>query len=113
MDDDFNTRDALAVMFSLAREANRLMAEKKLSNEGVENILDIMEDFDSVFDILKRETAWDDELQSGLIELALQMREQARKKKDFEMADKIRDELNRLGIEIQDSADGPKWKIKQ
>jgi cysteinyl-tRNA synthetase len=113
MDDDFNTRDALAVMFSLAREANRLMAEKKLSNEGIENILDIMEDFDSVFDILKRETAWDDELQSGLIELALQMREQARKKKDFEMADKIRDELNRLGIEIQDSADGPKWKIKQ
>jgi len=29
------------------------------------------------------------------------------------MADKIRDELNRLGVEIQDSADGPKWKIKQ
>jgi cysteinyl-tRNA synthetase len=113
MDDDFNTRDALAVMFSLAREANRLMAEKSLSNEGIENILDVLEDFDSVFDILKRETVWDDELQSGLIELAVQMREQARKKKDYEMADKIRDELARLGIEIQDSADGPKWKIKQ
>lgn len=113
MDDDFNTRDALATMFSLAREANRLMAEKKLSNEGVENILDIMEDFDSIFDILRRESAWDDDLQTGLIELALQMREQARKKKDFEAADKIRDELKRLGVEIQDSTDGPKWKIKK
>jgi len=113
MDDDFNTRDALAVMFSLAREANRLTAEKRLSNEGIENILDVMEDFDSIFDILKRETAWDDELQSGLIDLALQMRENARKKKDFETADKIREELSRLGIEIQDSADGPKWKMKQ
>jgi cysteinyl-tRNA synthetase len=113
MDDDFNTRDALAVMFSLAREANRLISEKKLSNEGVENILDVMEDFDSIFDILKRNTAWSDDLQTGLIELHLQMREEARKKKDFATADTIRDELSKLGIEIQDSADGPKWKLKK
>jgi len=113
MDDDFNTRDALAVMFSLAREANRLISEKKLSNEGVENILDAMEDFDSIFDILKRETVWSDDLQTGLIELFLQMREEARKKKDFATADSIRDGLARLDIEIQDSADGPKWKIKK
>jgi cysteinyl-tRNA synthetase len=113
MDDDFNTRDALAVMFSLAREANRLMSEKKLSNEGVENILEAMEDFDSIFDILKREAAWSDDLQAGLIELFLKMREEARKKKDFATADSIRDGLARLDIEIQDSADGPKWKIKK
>jgi len=113
MDDDFNTREALAVMFSLAREANRLISEKKLSNEGVENILDVMEDFDSIFDVLKRDTAWRDDLQTGLIELHLQMREEARKKKDFATADTIRDELSKLGIEIQDSADGPKWKLKK
>jgi cysteinyl-tRNA synthetase len=112
MDDDFNTRDALAAMFSLAREANRLMAEKKLSNSGIENILDAMEDFDSIFDILKRETVWKDDLQVGLIELFLQVREEARKKKDFATADSIRDGLAKLNVEIQDSADGPKWKIK-
>jgi len=113
MDDDFNTRDALAVVFSLSREANRLMAEKKLSNEGVENILDVIEDFDSIFDILKRETDWGDDLQIGLIELFLQTREEARKRKDFATADGIRNGLAKLNIEIQDSADGPKWKIKK
>jgi len=112
MDDDFNTRDALATMFSLAREANRLIAEKKLSNIGIENILDAMEDFDSIFDILKRAAVWKDDLQVGLIELFLQVREEARKKKDFATADSIRDGLAKLNVEIQDSADGPKWKIK-
>jgi len=113
MDDDFNTRDALAVMFSLAREANRLMSEKKLSNEGAENILEAMEDFDSIFDILKRETAWSDDFHADLIDLFLQVREEARKRKDFETADAIRNGLAKLNVEIQDSADGPKWKIKK
>ena len=113
MDDDFNTRDALAAMFSLAREANRLISEKRLSKEGVENILDVMEDFDSVFDILRRETAWKDDLQTGLIELFLQVREEARKNKDFATADAIRNGLSKLDIDVQDSSDGPKWKLRK
>ena len=46
MDDDFNTREALAVVFSLTREANRLITENNLSQEGVDNILNALETFD-------------------------------------------------------------------
>lgn len=113
MDDDFNTRDALAVMFNLAREANRLIAEKRLSQAGVMRILSTMERFDSIFDILTISMAPQDELLPKVVGLILQVRESARKRKDFETADSIRSGLESIGIEIQDSADGPKWKIRR
>jgi len=113
MDNDFNTRDALATMFNLAREANRLISERRLSKLGAENIISTMERFDSIFDILTVSMKPQDELLPKVIDLVLQVRESARKRKDFETADAIRKGLEDLGIEIQDSADGPKWKIKR
>lgn len=113
MDDDLNTREGLATMFSLSRDANRLLAEKKLSRAGVENIISTMDRFDSVFDIMKSTGGGQDELLSQLMAMVLDVRERARQKKDFATADSIRDGLAKLGIEIQDSAEGPKWKIKR
>ncbi|MEM4262820.1 MAG: cysteine--tRNA ligase [Thermoplasmata archaeon] len=113
MNNDFNTRDALAAMFNLAREANRLLAERKLSESGVANILSAMERFDSIFDILTVTMTAQDELLPKVVDFVLKVRESARMKKDFETADAIRSGLESLGIEIQDSADGPKWKIKK
>lgn len=113
MDDDFNTREALAVMFSLVREANRLLGQRTLSNEGVENLISAFERIDTVFDILRRDemTEKTKELESGLIELILEIRERARKNQDFETADAIRDGLRKLNIDVQDSSEGAKWKI--
>lgn len=113
MDDDFNMREALAAIFSLAREANRLMAEKKLSDRGVENILSTLKAFDSIFDILRREEKGLEEQASKLIELILRARESARKRGDYAAADALRTGLKELGITIEDSVEGPKWKIRK
>jgi len=112
MDDDFNTREAMASIFSLAREANGLLAKRELSNRGVENILSVFAKFDSIFDILTQGEEKKEHLPTKLIEFMLEARENARKKKDFETADAIRDGLEELGIEVQDSPEGPKWKMK-
>ncbi|HDP96755.1 MAG TPA: cysteine--tRNA ligase [Euryarchaeota archaeon] len=113
MDDDFNTREALAAMFSLAREANRLLGQRALSNKGVENLKSAFERMDSVFDILKRDDMTEkvEGLEPKLIELILEIREMARKNRDFGTADAIRDGLRKLNIEVQDSSEGAKWKI--
>ncbi|MDH4123909.1 MAG: cysteine--tRNA ligase, partial [Thermoplasmata archaeon] len=66
-----------------------------------------------VFDIMKSTGGGQDELLSQLMAMVLDVRERARQKKDFATADSIRDGLAKLGIEIQDSAEGPKWKIKR
>jgi cysteinyl-tRNA synthetase len=55
----------------------------------------------------------DQELTGELINLLLQMRIDARKNKDFDMADRIRDEMARLGVEVMDTKDGFEWKLNR
>jgi cysteinyl-tRNA synthetase len=57
--------------------------------------------------------AGDQELTGELIKLLLQMRIDARKNKDFDMADRIRDEMTRLGVEVMDTKDGFEWKLNR
>jgi cysteinyl-tRNA synthetase len=111
MDDDFSTREAIAAMFDLSREANRLWAEGRLSRKGAQNILAVFDRFDSVFDVLARPEEGSD-LSGKLVELLVKIRQQARKNKDFSTADAIRDGLAELGIDIQDTQEGAVWKRK-
>jgi cysteinyl-tRNA synthetase len=112
MDDDFSTREAIAVMFDLAREANRLLSEGKLSSTGAQNVINVFDKFNSVFDVLVETQKTGEDLSGKLIDLLLQMREEARKRKDFAQADTIRNRLAELGVEIQDTQDGAVWKRK-
>jgi len=52
LDDDFSTREAIAAMFDLAREANRLWTERRLSRKGAENVASVFERFNDLFDVL-------------------------------------------------------------
>ncbi|MDH3365396.1 MAG: cysteine--tRNA ligase [Thermoplasmata archaeon] len=133
MDDDFNSREAIAVMYDLAREANRLRGEAKLSAKGVENIAAVFERFNDIFDVLTEpketkivrgdaDAPSSDETDSLLSKSApltdgevgrlLLARAEARRARDFAKADMIRDELAKRGIEIQDTPDGAVWKRK-
>lgn len=131
MDDDFGTRDAIAAIYDLARDANKLLSEGRLSRKGAENVVSTMVKFNSIFDVLREkssvkivaETDFSVELVnpdalSGVkltdedIALWLRRRDLARKKKNFEYADKVRNKLAELGIEIQDAKDGATWKRK-
>ncbi|MGB8657947.1 MAG: cysteine--tRNA ligase [Candidatus Zixiibacteriota bacterium] len=108
LDDDLNTSEALGVIFTLVKDVNRMMDEKKISKPDALKVLEIMNKFDSVFGILKREETSLDEEVKALIE----KRAQARKEKNFQLADQIRKELEEKGIILEDTPEGIKWKRK-
>ena len=121
MDDDFNTPIAIAVLFDFSKalntsldrseglsEAGRQEAERFLESAGTE-VLGILVHGDS--------GAGDDELQSGknldrVMEILLELRAEARKNKNFQLSDTIRDRLLEAGIEIKDTREGASWSVK-
>ena len=109
LDDDFNTRDAIKVLFNMARASNKMIAEKSLSKKGAENIIALMEDFDRVLAILPDDDKGDDSM-DAVMKILIDVRSELRKKKVYDLADMIRDRLTEAGIQLEDSAEGVKWK---
>jgi len=111
MDEDFNTRGAISVLFDLSREANRVMADGTISKAGARNLISVMEEVDSILGVLsageeKPETA------AGIIQILLDVRKELRSRKAYDLADLIRKRLDEEGVEVQDTAEGAKWKWK-
>lgn len=117
MDDDFNTSKAIAVLFEMAAEINRLRQEKSASANlvaveltGLATLLGLLQHDADKF--LQGGGAQD--LQRGLsaekIDELINKRNEARKTKNFAEADRIRDELAAQGIVLEDSAAGTIWR---
>ena len=109
MYDDLDTSKALEAMFNLVSAINKVMETKKFSTENAKDILATMTDFDNVLGVLASEDIELTEEQKQLID----KREQARKEKNWDEADKIRDKLDKLGIVIEDTGKGIRWKKKR
>ncbi len=109
MDDDLNTPRALAAMFNLVNRTNRAIENKNASKENLEEVYDLFMKFDSVLKILEHREHRKDEIPEELEEL-IKRREEARKRRDWETADSIRDLLKEKGVIIEDTPDGPRWK---
>ena len=109
MDDDFNTRDAIEVLFSLARTTNKMMADNILSKKGAENIIAFIKEIDKVLGIMPEDDASDDSL-DAVMGILIDIRAELRKRKAYDLADMIRDRLTDAGIQIEDSSSGAKWK---
>ena len=106
MDDDFNTADAVSVIFELVKFANTNV-DKGSSKEWIEKIksqLKVLCDILGI-EIEKEETLLDEE-----IEALIEKRQQARKNKDFALADQIRDDLKDKGILLEDTREGVRFK---
>jgi cysteinyl-tRNA synthetase len=106
MDDDFNTPLALASIFEFVNEVNKAIDEKKVSKENLNEVYDLMMDFDKVLGVLEHEKG---EIPKEIMNLIIK-REGYRKRGDFAEADKIRRELAEKGILVEDSPEGPRWK---
>ena len=105
MDDDLNTADAIAVLFDLARDINTAMTEKRSKSF----ITVCMNEFTGLSGVLNLLTVEREELCDEITDLILQ-RQTARDNKDFKTADAIRDKLREMGITLEDTPKGVKWK---
>jgi len=112
MSDDFNTPIALSHLFEGVRIINSVNdGKEKLNADDKELLLKTMQQF--VFDVLglKEESADDHERIDGIMQMILQVRKNAKEKRDFATSDMIRDQLKELGIEVKDGKDGSTWSI--
>jgi cysteinyl-tRNA synthetase len=106
MDDDLNISLGLAAIFEFVHNVNRLLAEGLLSRENAHTVMATMRQFDRVFGLLDDEdTAVDAD-----VERLAQEREQARKRRDFATADRLRAQIAALGYVIEDTPRGPRLK---
>ena len=107
MDDNLNTSVALAAIHNLTREVNTALARKKLGVENKRELLELFSRFDLVLNIFGKDPAemLDNEIQSLIAE-----RQEARRRRDFDRADELREEMVERGIVLEDTRDGVRWK---
>lgn len=110
MDDDLNISLGLATIFQFLREVNKLIDENMLSKDKAQEVYQLMMEFDKVLGVIG-ETKKEEKLSKKAEEL-IRKREEARRAKDWEKADKIREQLRNMGIIIEDTPQGVKWRIK-
>ena len=106
MDDDFNTADGLAAVFELVKFANTNVNE----NSSKEFAGSLYEELFKLCDVLGLKVEKKEEILDKEIEDLIQERQAARKAKDFNRADEIRDELLKKGIILKDTREGVKWQ---
>lgn len=115
MDDDFNSPAALAVLFDLTTEVNKLlMSEARLTRGTLEAIDGTYQSLGGRVlgiapDQLHPEANWD--MLDGLVKLLIEMRAEARQAKDYDRADEIRDRLSALGVALEDRPEGTTWRF--
>ena len=106
MNDDLNTADAIAAIFELVRDTNSNLSEAS-SREAVKAALDLFKELTGVIGLAAKEKETDLEAE---VEALIAQRQEARKNKDFSLADEIRDVLLAKGIILEDTREGVKGK---
>ncbi|MCL2333412.1 cysteine--tRNA ligase [Candidatus Methanoplasma termitum] len=111
MNDDINTSIAIEVMFELARSTNKMMADKSLSKRTAAKIIKMIDEFNTILGILPEDDDMkDDGTADAAMGVLIELRKELRARKQYDLADMIRNKLAEAGIVLEDSADGMKWK---
>jgi cysteinyl-tRNA synthetase len=121
--DDLNTAQALAAIFDLVRDANTAMDRGEFRQGDVAPVLEVMENFDAIFAVLRDDDAEklralgvsqaSASITDAEVEALVAERQASRKRRDFAASDRLRDQLAERGIILEDSRDGGvRWKRK-
>lgn len=123
MDDDFNTREAIAALFEFSHFINKVLASATSSGDeagqgyskaALNQVLDRFLELSKIlglFELGGKDSQTDGEISDKLIELLVDLRQKLRADKNFQLSDEIRDNLKAMGIVLEDSKDGTKWKF--
>ncbi|ELY42362.1 cysteine--tRNA ligase [Natronorubrum sulfidifaciens] len=113
MNDDFNTREAQSALLSIATAINSHVDDREAYDyRGLRQAVETLEEFGAVLGLaFGGETTGTAELAGDVVELVLDVREQEREAGNYERADELRDELETLGIEVQDTDDGATYRL--
>ena len=106
LDDDLNAAAALAAVFDLVRELNRRIERRSLSSADAARGLAVLRDLDRVLAVLPEPEA---ELEPAAVAL-LEARDAARAARDWAASDRLRAELAAVGISVEDTRDGQRWR---
>ena len=133
MDDDFNTPEAIGIIFNFINQSNKYLEIKKPNPDLCKYSLDILIKLGNVLTLFQEKKSlnikngektlnnlkkilnqYQDSREENnidkIINLILNIREDARKSKDWETSDNIRDSLKKIGFDIQDTNNGPIWR---
>ena len=111
MDEDFNSPQAVAVIFDFVKEVNRVIAEKgNLPNEFYlavrEFLTETAENVLGIISLEEKEMKQDSHLENELIKLLIEIRLKAKLEKNFQISDEIRKKLENLGVILKDTKEG-------
>jgi cysteinyl-tRNA synthetase len=115
LNDDFNTANAVAVLFDLVRDINRAKIEEPAAVDLLASLLRYLGSIVGLLQsdaetYLKGQVGSESGLIDGKVDELIQQRIDARESKDWALADRIRDELTAAGIVLEDSAGGTRWR---
>jgi cysteinyl-tRNA synthetase len=115
MDDDFNTPKAMAGLFDFNKIVNTLLNGDPPILRGTLDAIDSFyrETGGQVLGVIpeRATTSASGDREAGLIRLLIELRAEARKRKDFATADSVRSRLTELGVTLEDGKDGTTWKV--
>ncbi len=115
MDTDFNTAQAMGAIFSLVGQVNKSLATPSEVSpqtfvKSYETLIKTSQVL-GIYTVENQNVADTIEYLNPLLELLIEIRQDARDQKDWDTSDKIRDRLKQINIEIQDTRDGSTWKF--
>jgi cysteinyl-tRNA synthetase len=110
MDDDFNTPRALATLIAYSKDIEAY-AGRPVGKLSIERVVKTFDYFGGVFGILRSGAAPGSNVVAKLLEIILRMRDEARRKGDWATSDRLRDQVTKAGIGLEDTRGGTRWYI--